>query len=736
MGYRTGIYSVFLVILLLLSSGVAGNSDSLQRLINRSASDTARIRLMNLLANSLISNDIARAKKITSEAARLSETVNFARGLAISYETMGNIHFFENNFPAAVRYWKKTLLTSYLPSEYSRINQQIGHAYMQTGAYDSALWHYVRAEKMLPLNTHPLERSYNYEHQAVALIKINLNDSAVRVLDAGIRTLDEGLKNLPNQRAEYNRMLIQLASLQGQAGNALFRAGKFTRATTYMHKAVAVLVIVGDKNLLPIVYDDLGHIFKSLGNYDKAIENFYKALKINEEKNDLLSVAGSYNNIAGIYFEQNAFQKAQELFEAAYSIHQKSGNKAGLAQLLNNLGEVQRSLHHYDSALNLYDQAIRINRLMNNQLWLAINFQNKGETYMLMNDYDNARKNFDTALDFYRQTDNKNYLTNLNNSMGNFYLKKDDLNQAKKFFSEALQTGQQFHYQTEIKTAALGLSKIAERRGDFKSALLFFKLYNTQNDSLVNVEMNRQMAEIQTRYELEKKENEITIQKEQINLLEKSEKISSIVLQSGLTALVFLFIIAYLFYSRQKSRNKAQIDIATKNQEILVTKQALLESDMKNSDQEKLILNQELIQKNNHLINMALYLAHKNEFLGELKKGLKETKNLQGEEKEKRLTELLLKITQQTRTSKELERLQSEIEQANATFFSKLDHICPEMTENERQISALLRINLSSKEIAALHNISTKAVEMSRYRLRKRLNLEGNTTLTEFLQNL
>jgi len=728
---------VFISIASSLSGGEAmANSDSLQRLLSRSKSDTARIRLLNELANSLISHDIVKAKKIAEEAAEISTRLNYARGLSKSYETMGNINYFSNSYSDAIRLWKKSLLTSYLPSEYSHINQQIGNAYMQVMRYDSALWHFVRAEKMLPQNTHPLERSYNLENQSVALIKLNLKDSAVRVLERGIRILDEGIKNLPAGKTEYNKMLVQLASLQGQAGNALFNAGKYTQATAYMHKAIAVLVILGDKDLLPLIYDDLGDIFQSIGNYDKAIENYYKALKIKEEKNDQIGVAGSYNNIAAIYFAQRSFQKAEELFRAAYIIHKEAGNKAGIAQLLNNLGEVQRSLNQYDSALKLYDAAIKINELMNNQLWAAINYQNKGETLMLQGDYDNALNNFNIALRYYRLTENKNYLTNLNNSLGNYYLKRNDRILAKKYFTEAFNDARDYHYAAEMKNAALGLSVISENEGNYREALKLFKVYNDQSDTLLGVEMNRQMAEIQTRYELEKKENEITIQKEQITLLEKNEKINAIVLQAGFAALVLLIIIAYLIYSRQKSRSVAQINLAEKNQEILKTKQALMEADLKNKDQEKLILNQELHQKNNHLINMALSLAHKNEFFGELKKGLKEIKSLHEENKEKRLNELLLKISQQTRTTKELERLQAEIEEANASFFKKLDIICPEMTENERQLSALLRINLSSKEIASLNNITTKAVEMSRYRLRKKLNIEGNNTLTDFLQNL
>lgn len=727
---------IFLLGLFWIPLSVSAETDSLNRLLTRAKSDTEKIRLLNQIALEQLDFDLSLARKTAQKALHLSLKSNYARGVAQCYETNAHISFFENDYHSAIRLWKKSLLTSYLPSDYSRINQLLGNTYMQMGNYDSALWHYIRAEKMVLHSISPLEHSYLFEDQSVALVNLNQFDSAYNVLQQGINLLEETIKNIASDKTEYNKMLIQIASLQGQAGNVLFKAGKFTDASALLHKAVAVLTILGETNLLPILYDDQGDIFKAIGNYDKAIESYYKALKINEEKNDKLAVAASYNSIAGIYYEQNAFQKAEELFRAAFNIHSEVGNKAGIAQLLNNLGEVQRNIGNLDSAMSLYKEAIKINQRMNNQLWMGVNYQNIGEVFLQANNYQEAIENFNKALQYYKATGNKTYLTSLNNSLGSYYLQKKDYTLAKKHFEEAFDNAQRSNIQGDIKISAKGLSEIAEHTGDYKKALYYFKLFNTQSEMLLNVEMNRQMAEIQSRHELEKKENEITIQKEQINILEKNEKISDLVLQASMAAFILLSVIAYLVYSRKQNRSRSEIDLAKKSQEVMEARQALMEADIKNKEQEKQILNQELHQKNNHLINMALYLAHKNDFINELKTGLKETRSLSGDDKEKRLNELILKISQQTRTSRELDRLQSEIELANDAFFKKLEHICPEMTENERQLSALLRINLSSKEIASLNNISTKAVEMSRYRLRKKLNLEGNNTLTDFLQQL
>ncbi|HML85370.1 MAG TPA: hypothetical protein PKE52_09435, partial [Bacteroidales bacterium] len=76
-------------------------------------------------------------------------------------------------------------------------------------------------------------------------------------------------------------------------------------------------------------------------------------------------------------------------------------------------------------------------------------------------------------------------------------------------------------------------------------------------------------------------------------------------------------------------------------------------------------------------------------------------------DRDKKLTDLMLSLNHYNRSSKDLERFLAEVEKSNATFFKKLSDQFPDLTENEKQLAAMLRIDLSSKEIAALNNIST-----------------------------
>ena len=76
------------------------------------------------------------------------------------------------------------------------------------------------------------------------------------------------------------------------------------------------------------------------------------------------------------------------------------------------------------------------------------------------------------------------------------------------------------------------------------------------------------------------------------------------------------------------------------------------------------------------------------------------------------------------------------IEQVNADFFERLNQIAPDLTASEKQICALLRLNLSNKEIASIRNISPKSGEMARYRLRKKLPIKAGDDIYTFIQNI
>ena len=84
----------------------------------------------------------------------------------------------------------------------------------------------------------------------------------------------------------------------------------------------------------------------------------------------------------------------------------------------------------------------------------------------------------------------------------------------------------------------------------------------------------------------------------------------------------------------------------------------------------------------------------------------------------------------------EVDEIYRQAEQVYMEFVEKLDKTFPKLTSREKEILVLLRIGLSSKEMAPLLNISTKSVEIARYRLRAKLGVSKDETLTDFIKSM
>jgi len=196
---------------------------------------------------------------------------------------------------------------------------------------------------------------------------------------------------------------------------------------------------------------------------------------------------------------------------------------------------------------------------------------------------------------------------------------------------------------------------------------------------------------------------------------------------------------AALLYGLRQKRLKLQAEneILQKENQLHLTRQKLNELENQSIQLENRILASKLQFQQREITQMALNLAEQWNYLGELKEKidlLRETTRDENTAAELRALSHL--IAQRMSFKQEMETFFSRAEAAHQDFLHKLETLFPDLTEQEKKLATLLRINLSNKEIAALLNITPKSVETARYRLRKRLNLSPTENLNQFFTNL
>jgi phosphate/sulfate permease len=207
---------------------------------------------------------------------------------------------------------------------------------------------------------------------------------------------------------------------------------------------------------------------------------------------------------------------------------------------------------------------------------------------------------------------------------------------------------------------------------------------------------------------------------------------------SWFVSMVLLLIIVILIYYltlRKRKINLLEREIGRAEEKYRMKLQEL-EKKYADKMHHQLDMGKELKFRQNEMVTMAMSIIHKNEFLSGLKEEIVKIKmGVKDPETRMGLNKLSLMITQDLSIDRDREKFQMHISEQNSSFIHRLTEAFPTMTDNEKRLASLLRLNLSSKEIASILNISPKSVEMNRYRMRKKLKVDPKVTLSDFIRN-
>ncbi len=227
-------------------------------------------------------------------------------------------------------------------------------------------------------------------------------------------------------------------------------------------------------------------------------------------------------------------------------------------------------------------------------------------------------------------------------------------------------------------------------------------------------------------------------QAERQNKLSEDEKESVDIpmIVFGSLALLLLLLSIFMTIKVRKIRQKQDSELQKLENKYLF-KQKELEDTLAEQKVRQSDLDKELKFRQNEMVTMAMNIIQKNEFLSSLKNEIVEIKSsVKDPEARQAFNRLSLMISQNLSIDRDREKFQMHLNEQNSNFLRLLSEKYPSITDNEKRLAVLLRLNLSSKEIASILNISPKSVEMNRYRLRKKLKVSPKINLSDFIREL
>lgn len=205
-----------------------------------------------------------------------------------------------------------------------------------------------------------------------------------------------------------------------------------------------------------------------------------------------------------------------------------------------------------------------------------------------------------------------------------------------------------------------------------------------------------------------------------------------------------LCIISLLMLYKVTIRKQSKIIMEKKQELIDQKKRHLEETTIKDMEIDTLVhekLRNDLEFKDQQLTSSTLNVIRKNEVLLNIKKSVLNLsksidENLDAKNLKRKTIQLLSQIDTNMEHDSDFEKFLNNFDQLHQDFFKKLELKYPLLTKNDKLLCAYTKMNLSAKEIAPLLNISIRGVEIAKYRLRKKMNLERSDNLTEILNNL
>lgn len=308
------------------------------------------------------------------------------------------------------------------------------------------------------------------------------------------------------------------------------------------------------------IYFSIAYAYQMDGMYDKAIENYIAALKIAEEINNAKLQTDLLNNIGSLYFySQKNYPKALEYFSKMANLAKQNNDETGEAIAFNNIGQISSELKEYEKAKECFNKALELNKKQNNEMDIAINVANIGCIEIEQKEYDLAMQHLIEAADInFRLKQDISYAGNLKN-IADIYFKQGKYSLSIEQLKQALQIIINSGYKEGIKDMYEHLAKTYFADKDFENAYINYQKYTAYKDSLLTENVAKQVNEINTKYETEKKDQEIVV-------LNKDKKWQQLIIYSSTFIIVMVLLLAFFIFRGYKQKQKANLLLEEKNE--------------------------------------------------------------------------------------------------------------------------------------------------------------------------
>lgn len=500
----------------------------------------------------------------------------------------------------------------------------------------------------------------------------------------------------------------------------------------------------GDSTAAAHAHYQLGQYYFGIGSFEGSMEHYLDAERMLANARPSQLLYAIIADLGRVYHYTGDAAGSLQYYREALDGYRAMGDSAGVADVYGRLGHFYEKQADYTTALDYQWKARRYFEPRNDSVAIARIFENMGSIYEDLLVLDSAAFYFMAALNYLSGSDDLYMRANLHNNLGDVKRKSGQTHEAIALTRMGLVYAEQAQSHYLRKSAYRDLAKSYSDLGNSDSAYHYLNFAYAQLDSIFTTEVAQQIARSQVIFDLERKEANLKVQKAEIALLEREGTLGRQVQYTLLVALFLLVAVgAYTFRTLRQKREgerllfeqretvyKARQELADRDLEHAALTEAKLKTELENKRLREIFLNEQLQLRSNELTSQTLKIIRKNKLLNQLK-----TK-VEGGGSGDRVHEMRKLIDRHLRVDKNWEGFQELFEKVHDDFYRKLMQRAPDLSPAEIRLCCLLKLNLPSKDMAAMLGISPDSLRIARYRLRKKLQLDRAERLSIYILSL
>ncbi|HPS77403.1 MAG TPA: tetratricopeptide repeat protein [Thermoanaerobaculaceae bacterium] len=336
---------------------------------------------------------------------------------------------------------------------------------------------------------------------------------------------------------------VEEAKTLGDCGMLLGQVGKLWPSIEAIQQALAIYRELDDAKGIAAATNNLGVAFYNVGDYQQALGYNLESLSIEERLGRKLGIANNLNSVGNVLSRLDEQLRAREYYQRALAVFEELGERPGATKVLNNLGNTYEKLGEDDAALDYFARSLATAEQLHSLDLEANPRNNMGIVYKKRKQYDKALEQYFRVAEIRTTLGASSEVASTYHNIAEVYLLRGQHAEAMRYLEKARAIGIETRSNEVLDSVYRLLSDVYHDLGDDRKAYQYRVLYGDTREAMLGEQRSRTMAELQEKYEAEKRSREIALLGKDNELLRKDGEIRRLALSrtrlvAGLAAAV------------------------------------------------------------------------------------------------------------------------------------------------------------------------------------------------------